>query len=278
MWSRKKKKHWLRVNLYLDYNMMLWRLFNRLLNATHNQHSADDILNLLTFGRAEELLPRGVGIAAGRHWLLKLQWVTSFNDSLNERDFSSWKRVSGVTVLFLSVNWPPSSEANSIQITRIESGGNQHDIPECNLQLEHCAGHKFCAQKGCIIYSCYQLILTLRKMKATLADIEKYTTVLDADPLRLTDVVLIMICRLRGRWDVPNHLITDLAPNRTPFHRNFLGGCIPVSRQTTGMTTCSLRKDQEVVLMNSPATRGAGWAICSSHTLMFHISGGWRLW
>jgi len=53
--------------------------------------------------------------------LLKLIGVTSFNDLLMRRNFSSWKRAMQI----------------QYNITRIEEWCKSHDMPEGTLQLEH---------------------------------------------------------------------------------------------------------------------------------------------
>ncbi|KAF8892706.1 myosin 5 [Infundibulicybe gibba] len=100
------------------------RLFNRLLN-THSTpaFSMDDILNLLnkvwrslkSYYMEESVVHQVVTE------LLKLIGVTSFNDLLMRRNFSSWKRAMQI----------------QYNITRIEEWCKSHDMPEGTLQLEH---------------------------------------------------------------------------------------------------------------------------------------------
>ncbi|KAG7092220.1 hypothetical protein E1B28_008587 [Marasmius oreades] len=100
------------------------RLFNRLLNTnSHPAYSMDDILNLLnkvwkslkSYYMEEPVVQQVVTE------LLKLIGVTSFNDLLMRRNFSSWKRAMQI----------------QYNITRIEEWCKSHDMPEGTLQLEH---------------------------------------------------------------------------------------------------------------------------------------------
>src|ERR1700760_2430035 len=81
------------------------RLFNRLLNTnTQPAYSMDDILNLLnkvwkslkSYYMEESVVQQVVTE------LLKLIGVTSFNDLLMRRNFSSWKRGEFIDVHFLN--------------------------------------------------------------------------------------------------------------------------------------------------------------------------------
>ncbi|KAI0340163.1 myosin 5 [Trametopsis cervina] len=100
------------------------RFFNRLMNTnTTPAFSMDDILNLLNkVWRSlkcyymEESVVQQVTTE-----LLKLIGVTSFNDLLMRRNFSSWKRAMQI----------------QYNITRIEEWCKSHDMPEGTLQLEH---------------------------------------------------------------------------------------------------------------------------------------------
>ncbi|KAJ4488247.1 myosin 5 [Lentinula aciculospora] len=119
------------------------RLFNRLLNTnTQPAYSMDDILNLLnkvwkslkSYYMEESVVQQVVTE------LLKLIGVTSFNDLLMRRNFSSWKRAMQI----------------QYNITRIEEWCKSHDMPEGTLQLEHLM----------------QATKLLQLKKATAADIE----------------------------------------------------------------------------------------------------------
>ncbi|KII88793.1 hypothetical protein PLICRDRAFT_92489 [Plicaturopsis crispa FD-325 SS-3] len=119
------------------------RLFNRLLNQnTAPAYSMDDILNLLnkvwkslkSYYMEESVVQQVVTE------LLKLIGVTSFNDLLMRRNFSSWKRAMQI----------------QYNITRIEEWCKSHDMPEGTLQLEHLM----------------QATKLLQLKKATSADIE----------------------------------------------------------------------------------------------------------
>nr|GAT61283.1 myosin 5 [Mycena chlorophos] len=119
------------------------RLFNRLLNANSTPaYSMDDILNLLnkvwkslkSYYMEESVVQQVVTE------LLKLIGVTSFNDLLMRRNFSSWKRAMQI----------------QYNITRIEEWCKSHDMPEGTLQLEHLM----------------QATKLLQLKKATAADIE----------------------------------------------------------------------------------------------------------
>ncbi|RPD65761.1 hypothetical protein L226DRAFT_608721 [Lentinus tigrinus ALCF2SS1-7] len=100
------------------------RLFNRLLSSNHQPaYSMDDILNLLnkvwrslkSYYMEESVVQQVITE------LLKLIGVTSFNDLLMRRNFSSWKRAMQI----------------QYNITRIEEWCKSHDMPEGTLQLEH---------------------------------------------------------------------------------------------------------------------------------------------
>ncbi|TFK55318.1 hypothetical protein OE88DRAFT_1694770 [Heliocybe sulcata] len=100
------------------------RLFNRLLNSnTQPAFNMDDILNLLnkvwkslkSYYMEESVIQQVITE------LLKLIGVTSFNDLLMRRNFSSWKRAMQI----------------QYNITRIEEWCKSHDMPEGTLQLEH---------------------------------------------------------------------------------------------------------------------------------------------
>ncbi|KAF7359510.1 Myosin 5 [Mycena sanguinolenta] len=119
------------------------RLFNRLLNAnTAPAYSMDDILNMLnkvwkslkSYYMEESVVQQVITE------LLKLIGVTSFNDLLMRRNFSSWKRAMQI----------------QYNITRIEEWCKSHDMPEGTLQLEHLM----------------QATKLLQLKKATAADIE----------------------------------------------------------------------------------------------------------
>ncbi|KAH8102837.1 P-loop containing nucleoside triphosphate hydrolase protein [Cristinia sonorae] len=119
------------------------RLFNRLLNSnTTPAYSMDDILNLLnkvwrslkSYYMEESVVQQVITE------LLKLIGVTSFNDLLMRRNFSSWKRAMQI----------------QYNITRIEEWCKSHDMPEGTLQLEHLM----------------QATKLLQLKKATAADIE----------------------------------------------------------------------------------------------------------
>ncbi|KAF9002046.1 myosin 5 [Cyathus striatus] len=100
------------------------RLFNRLLSSNSQPaYSMDDILNLLnkvwkslkSYYMEESVVQQVITE------LLKLIGVTSFNDLLMRRNFSSWKRAMQI----------------QYNITRIEEWCKSHDMPEGTLQLEH---------------------------------------------------------------------------------------------------------------------------------------------
>ncbi|KAI0792931.1 P-loop containing nucleoside triphosphate hydrolase protein [Abortiporus biennis] len=119
------------------------RLFNRLLNSNPTPaFGMDDILNLLnkvwralkSFYMEESVVSQVITE------LLKLIGVTSFNDLLMRRNFSSWKRAMQI----------------QYNITRIEEWCKSHDMPEGTLQLEHLM----------------QATKLLQLKKATAADIE----------------------------------------------------------------------------------------------------------
>ncbi|KAF8652757.1 hypothetical protein AX16_004253 [Volvariella volvacea WC 439] len=100
------------------------RLFNRLLNTnTQPAFSMDDILNLLNkvWKALKSYYMEESVIQQVFTELLKLIGVTSFNDLLMRRNFSSWKRAMQI----------------QYNITRIEEWCKSHDMPEGTLQLEH---------------------------------------------------------------------------------------------------------------------------------------------
>lgn len=119
------------------------RLFNRLLSSNSPPaHSMDDILNLLNkvwkslkSYYIEESVTQQVFTE-----LLKLIGVTSFNDLLMRRNFSSWKRAMQI----------------QYNITRLHEWCKSHDMPEGTLHFEHLQ----------------QAIKLLQLKKATPADIE----------------------------------------------------------------------------------------------------------
>lgn len=94
------------------------RLFNRLLSSNSPPaHSMDDILNLLNkvwkslkSYYIEESVTQQVFTE-----LLKLIGVTSFNDLLMRRNFSSWKRGVLIERCSLIQYLPPISHANPVQ-------------------------------------------------------------------------------------------------------------------------------------------------------------------
>ncbi|KNZ81439.1 Myosin-2 [Termitomyces sp. J132] len=119
------------------------RLFNRILNANSQPaYNMDDILNLLnkvwkslkSYYTEESVVHQAITE------LLRLIGVTSFNDLLMRRNFSSWKRAMQI----------------QYNITRIEEWCKSHDMPEGTLQLEHLM----------------QATKLLQLKKATAADIE----------------------------------------------------------------------------------------------------------
>ncbi|KAF9813001.1 hypothetical protein IEO21_05834 [Rhodonia placenta] len=100
------------------------RLFNRLLNSnTPPAYSMDDILNLLNkvWKSLKSYYMEDSVVQQVITELLKLIGVTSFNDLLMRRNFSSWKRAMQI----------------QYNITRIEEWCKSHDMPEGTLQLEH---------------------------------------------------------------------------------------------------------------------------------------------
>lgn len=119
------------------------RLFNRLLNTNSQPaYSMDDILNLLNmvWKSLKSYYMEDSVVQQVMAELLKLIGVTSFNDLLMRRNFSSWKRAMQI----------------QYNITRIEEWCKSHDMPEGTLQLEHLM----------------QAIKLLQLKKATPADIE----------------------------------------------------------------------------------------------------------
>ncbi|KAG9318369.1 myosin 5 [Chiua virens] len=119
------------------------RLFNRILNTNSQPaHSMDDILNLLNkvWKSLKSYYMEESVVQQVLTELLKLIGVTSFNDLLMRRNFSSWKRAMQI----------------QYNITRIEEWCKSHDMPEGTLHLEHLM----------------QAIKLLQLKKATPADIE----------------------------------------------------------------------------------------------------------
>ncbi|EDR14408.1 uncharacterized protein LACBIDRAFT_322361 [Laccaria bicolor S238N-H82] len=119
------------------------RLFNRLLHSNAQPaFSMDDILNLLNkvWKSLKSYYMEEIVVQQVVTELLKLIGVTSFNDLLMRRNFSSWKRAMQI----------------QYNITRIEEWCKSHDMPEGTLQLEHLM----------------QATKLLQLKKATAADIE----------------------------------------------------------------------------------------------------------
>ncbi|KAG6910874.1 hypothetical protein DXG01_006557 [Tephrocybe rancida] len=119
------------------------RLFNRILNTNSQPaFSMDDILNLLNniWKSLKSYYMEESVVHQVMTELLKLIGVTSFNDLLMRRNFSSWKRAMQI----------------QYNITRIEEWCKSHDMPEGTLQLEHLM----------------QATKLLQLKKATAADIE----------------------------------------------------------------------------------------------------------
>ncbi|KAI6150876.1 myosin 5 [Pisolithus tinctorius] len=119
------------------------RLFNRLLNSNSQPaYSMDDILNILNkvWKSLKSYYTEESVIQQVFTELLKLIGVTSFNDLLMRRNFSSWKRAMQI----------------QYNITRLHEWCKSHDMPEGTLHLEHLQ----------------QAIKLLQLKKATPADIE----------------------------------------------------------------------------------------------------------
>ncbi|KAI5481722.1 class V myosin [Pseudohyphozyma bogoriensis] len=119
------------------------RLFNRLVGGnTAPAFSMDDILNLLNkvWKSLKSYYVEHSVVQQAVTELLKLIGVSSFNDLLMRRNFSSWKRAMQI----------------QYNITRLEEWCKSHDMPEGTLQLEHLM----------------QATKLLQLKKASLADIE----------------------------------------------------------------------------------------------------------
>ncbi|BGP38330.1 Myosin type-2 heavy chain 1 [Rhodotorula kratochvilovae] len=100
------------------------RLFNRLVGGDKPPaYSMDDILNLLNkvWKSLKSYYVEHTVVQQAITELLKLIGVTSFNDLLMRRNFSSWKRAMQI----------------QYNITRLEEWCKAHDMPEGTLQLEH---------------------------------------------------------------------------------------------------------------------------------------------
>ncbi|PCH38788.1 myosin 5 [Wolfiporia cocos MD-104 SS10] len=100
------------------------RLFNRLLSSNAQPaYSMEDILTLLNkvWQSLKSYYMEDSVVQQVVTELLKLIGVTSFNDLLMRRNFSSWKRAMQI----------------QYNITRIEEWCKSHDMPEGTLQLEH---------------------------------------------------------------------------------------------------------------------------------------------
>ncbi|KZT03418.1 uncharacterized protein LAESUDRAFT_814705 [Laetiporus sulphureus 93-53] len=100
------------------------RIFNRFLSSNAPPaHSMDDILNLLNkvWKSLKSYYMEDSVVQQVVTELLKLIGITSFNDLLMRRNFSSWKRAMQI----------------QYNITRIEEWCKSHDMPEGTLQLEH---------------------------------------------------------------------------------------------------------------------------------------------
>ncbi|KAK4058503.1 Myosin type-2 heavy chain 1 [Microbotryomycetes sp. JL221] len=119
------------------------RLFNRLVGGAQTPaYSMDDILNLLNkvWKSLKAYYVEHTVVQQAITELLKLIGVSSFNDLLMRRNFSSWKRAMQI----------------QYNITRLEEWCKSHDMPEGTLQLEHLM----------------QATKLLQLKKASLADIE----------------------------------------------------------------------------------------------------------
>ncbi|GAA5957892.1 hypothetical protein JCM10213_004622 [Rhodosporidiobolus nylandii] len=119
------------------------RLFNRLVGGNQPPaFSMDDILNLLNkvWKSLKSYYVEHSVVQQAITELLKLIGVSSFNDLLMRRNFSSWKRAMQI----------------QYNITRLEEWCKAHDMPEGTLQLEHLM----------------QATKLLQLKKASLADIE----------------------------------------------------------------------------------------------------------
>ncbi|SCZ93083.1 BZ3500_MvSof-1268-A1-R1_Chr6-2g08450 [Microbotryum saponariae] len=121
------------------------RLFGRLVGggaASTPAFSMDDILNLLNkvWKSLKSYYVEHSVVQQAVTELLKLIGVSSFNDLLMRRNFSSWKRAMQI----------------QYNITRLEEWCKSHDMPEGTLQLEHLM----------------QATKLLQLKKATLADID----------------------------------------------------------------------------------------------------------
>ncbi|KAK4053467.1 Myosin type-2 heavy chain 1 [Microbotryomycetes sp. JL201] len=119
------------------------RLFNRLVGGAQTPaYSMDDILNLLNkvWKSLKAYYVEHSVVQQAITELLKLIGVSSFNDLLMRRNFSSWKRAMQI----------------QYNITRLEEWCKSHDMPEGTLQLEHLM----------------QATKLLQLKKASLADIE----------------------------------------------------------------------------------------------------------
>ncbi|GJN87133.1 hypothetical protein Rhopal_000078-T1 [Rhodotorula paludigena] len=119
------------------------RLFGRLVGGNQTPaFSMDDILNLLNkvWKSLKSYYVEHSVVQQAVTELLKLIGVTSFNDLLMRRNFSSWKRAMQI----------------QYNITRLEEWCKAHDMPEGTLQLEHLM----------------QATKLLQLKKASLADIE----------------------------------------------------------------------------------------------------------
>ncbi|GAA5988064.1 hypothetical protein JCM11641_007917 [Rhodosporidiobolus odoratus] len=100
------------------------RLFNRLVGGNQPPaFSMDDILNLLNkvWKSLRSFYVEQAVIQQAITELLKLIGVSSFNDLLMRRNFSSWKRAMQI----------------QYNITRLEEWCKSHEMPEGTLQLEH---------------------------------------------------------------------------------------------------------------------------------------------
>ncbi|GAA5976690.1 hypothetical protein JCM10908_005597 [Rhodotorula pacifica] len=99
-------------------------VFNRLVGGDKAPaYSMDDILNLLNkvWKSLKSYYVEHSVVQQAVTELLKLIGVTSFNDLLMRRNFSSWKRAMQI----------------QYNITRLEEWCKAHDMPEGTLQLEH---------------------------------------------------------------------------------------------------------------------------------------------
>ncbi|KZO95749.1 hypothetical protein CALVIDRAFT_515524 [Calocera viscosa TUFC12733] len=194
------------------------RLFNRLLHSAQPAFNMDDILNLFNkvYRSLKTFYMEEIVIGQVFTELLRLVGVTSFNDLLMRRNFSSWKRAMQI----------------QYNITRIEEWCKSHDMPEGNLQLEHLMQatkllqlKKATAQDIEIIYDvCWMLTPTQIQRMCTNYFVADYENPISPEILR------VVASRIVPNDRNDHLLLTPETEEVGPYE-------LPLPREVTGLET-----------------------------------------